>query len=51
MAVPFFNYVGERNQLNEWAIKKGEDGIKDYWQQKNQTSLDGKPTYITRKNL
>lgn len=50
MAVPFFDYVEERDQLKNWAIKKGEDGIKDYWQEKNQTSLDGKPTNIMKKN-
>lgn len=41
MAVPFFDYVEEREQLTNWAIKKGEDGIKAYWQEKNQLSLDG----------
>lgn len=41
MAVPFFDYVEEREQLTHWAIKKGEDGIKAYWQEKNQLSLDG----------
>lgn len=51
MAVPFFNYVEEREQLNEWAVRKGEDGISEYWEQKNQTSLDGLPTYIVEKNL
>ena len=51
MAVPYFDYTGERDQLNNWALKKGDKGIQDYWQQKNQTSLDGKPTYIARKNI
>ncbi|HEX5637448.1 MAG TPA: pyridoxamine 5'-phosphate oxidase family protein [Gammaproteobacteria bacterium] len=51
MAVPFFDYTGEREQLTNWAINKGEEGIKDYWQKKNQSSLDEKPTYIVRKNL
>lgn len=41
MAVPFFDYVDEREQLTNWAINKGDDGIKAYWQQKNQVSLDG----------
>lgn len=51
MAVPFFDYTGEREQLTNWAINKGEEGIRDYWQKKNQSSLDEKPTYIVRKNL
>lgn len=44
MAVPFFDYSGEREQLNQWAENKGDAGIKDYWQQKNRQSIDGLPT-------
>lgn len=51
MAVPFFDYVEERGQLKNWASKKGDAGIKDYWRQKNQLSLDGKPTNIISKNI
>ena len=50
MAVPLFEYSGEREQLNEWANKKGEEGIRAYWKEKNKISLDGKPTYIVEKN-
>ena len=46
MAVPYYEYVGEREQLNTWAAKKGKEGVKDYWKEKNSTSLDGKPTYF-----
>ena len=46
MSVPLFDYVSDRDQLNRWAIKKGEEGVKDYWKQKNQLSLDGLPTNI-----
>ena len=46
MSVPIFEYKGEREQLNQWAEKKGKDGIEQYWQQKNQTNIDGKPTHI-----
>ena len=35
MAVPFFDYVGEREQLKNWASKKGDSGIKEYWLEKN----------------
>lgn len=48
MAVPFFDYVGEREQLNQWAVNKGEQGIRDYWQEKNKLSLDGVPTGIDK---
>ncbi|MEW8437126.1 MAG: pyridoxamine 5'-phosphate oxidase family protein [Candidatus Thiodiazotropha taylori] len=50
MAVPFYDYAGERSQLNNWAHKMGEVGIHAYWKEKNQISLDGKPTYILEKN-
>ena len=29
-----------------WMEKIGEDGGKNYWEQKNQISIDGKPTQI-----
>lgn len=51
MAVPFFEHVGEREQLNDWAIKKGDQGIREYWNENNQISLDGKPTHIMEKNV
>ncbi|UCB54839.1 MAG: pyridoxamine 5'-phosphate oxidase family protein [Thiotrichales bacterium] len=51
MAVPLFDYAGERHQLNDWASKKGEEGIRQYWKDKNRTSLDGIPTHIEEKNL
>ncbi|MGD8587554.1 MAG: pyridoxamine 5'-phosphate oxidase family protein [Chromatiales bacterium] len=44
--VPLFDYRGERDELREWAKKKGENGIKAYWQERNRVSLDGKPTGI-----
>jgi hypothetical protein len=50
MAVPLFDYVEERQQLNNWALKQGEAGIKEYWLKKNQFSLDGKPSHIKDKN-
>lgn len=46
MAVPFFDFQGERTQLKQWAEKKGQEGIQSYWEEKNQLSLDGKPTEI-----
>lgn len=46
MGVPFFDHVAERDDLNKWAVRKGEQGIKEYWEMKNQVSIDGKPTNI-----
>lgn len=45
-AVPFFEFKGDRNTLNSWADKRGVEGVKDYWKEKNRTSLDGKNTGI-----
>lgn len=42
--VPFFEYRSDRQQLEEWAEKKGPDGLRQYWHDKNRTSLDGSPT-------
>ncbi len=50
MSIPYFDYVKEREQLKEWTLKKGNVGIKEYWKEKNQLSLDGKPTHIMDKN-
>ena len=46
MSIPFLKYKGERNELNDWAEEKGEEGIKEYWKEKNTTSIDGFPTNI-----
>ncbi len=45
-AVPRYELHSERDTLAKWAEGKGEDGIKDYWSDRNQTSIDGKPTEI-----
>lgn len=49
--VPYFDYAGNRDQLSNWAAKKGDEGIKAYWLKSNQQSLDGKPTHIKNKNM
>jgi hypothetical protein len=50
MSVPFFEYISEREQLKDWAVKKGDSGLQAYWEQKNQVSIDNLPTYIVEKN-
>lgn len=42
--VPRMDLVEQRSLLPEWAAKKGEDGIRDYWRQKNRISFDGHDT-------
>ncbi|HEY9648083.1 MAG TPA: pyridoxamine 5'-phosphate oxidase family protein [Chroococcidiopsis sp.] len=46
--VPLYEYQQDRSELVDWAVKKGDDGIYDYWQKKNQTSIDGLPTYLLK---
>ena len=50
MAVPYFSFNSDRELLADWATKKGDEGLKRYWEEKNQFSLDGIPTYIVEKN-
>ena len=46
MSIPFYEYQGERNELNDWAKEKGQQEIEQYWKEKNTTSIDGLPTNI-----
>jgi hypothetical protein len=46
MAVPFMSYDSEREELTQWAERKGPEGIHAYWKQKNVTSFDGAETGI-----
>jgi len=46
--VPLFDYQGERDKLLRWAEKKGDDGIRAYWAEKNRTSIDGLPTGLLK---
>ena len=43
-SVPLHDYKDERPTLKNWASRKGRDGIKEYWREKNVTSIDGLPT-------
>jgi hypothetical protein len=44
--VPIMDFVSERREMLRWAEKKGEAGIRRYWEEKNQFSLDGLPTHV-----
>ena len=44
--VPMMDLVGQRPTLPDWAERKGEDGIRQYWREKNTLSFDGDPTGI-----
>ena len=49
-AVPLYTYQEQRQILVDWADKKGQEGIQDYWEEKNQKSLNDKPTGIINKS-
>ncbi len=42
--VPQMELIGHRNKLDRWIEKKGVEGIQQYQKEKNEISLDGKPT-------
>lgn len=44
--VPVYEFKEERKTLREWANKKGEQGIYEYWKAKNLKSIDGLPTKL-----
>jgi len=50
-AVPNYDYRGDRKQQRVWCEKLGDQGIRDYWVEANQHSIDGIPTGIIEKNL
>ena len=41
--VPLYHYEGQRTQLEAWADRKGDDGIRRYQLEHNRESLDGLP--------
>ena len=44
--VPRFEFNGERDDLVNWANKKGEAGLRQYRADKNRISIDGLPTGV-----
>lgn len=41
--VPTYRYEGQRSQLDQWAEKRGVEGIASYKKEHNHHSLDGLP--------
>ena len=41
--VPLLSYEGERDQLLQWAERRGPDGLVEYRREKNAASIDGLP--------
>jgi hypothetical protein len=42
--VPLMQEVGQRDLMDRWAEKKGEEGLASYHAEKNLASIDGLPT-------
>jgi predicted pyridoxine 5'-phosphate oxidase superfamily flavin-nucleotide-binding protein len=38
--VPLMTLEGHRPVMDDWAVRKGREGIRAYWAEKNRTSLD-----------
>jgi hypothetical protein len=51
MGVPYYAHTGNRELLSDWANKKGNDGLLQYWEEKNQSSIDNIPTNIMEKSV
>lgn len=43
-SIPLMALEGERPLLEEWAVKKGPEGLQEYWRTRNQRSIDNLPT-------
>lgn len=44
--VPMYDLREERPTLGNWAEKKGREGVRTYWKERNAVSLDGRDTGI-----
>lgn len=47
--VPLYEHIGSRDQFAKWTKNKGEEGMKQYIQEKNLTSIDGLETDWARE--
>ena len=48
--VPFYEFAGDRDNMEKWLAKRDRNDIENYWADRNQTSLDGFPTGILDEN-
>ena len=39
--VPTMGFEGHRPTMDQWSARKGSEGIREYWVQKNAASIDG----------
>lgn len=45
--VPLMELQGERQHMHEWIAKRQDKGFEGYWRERNSSSVDGLPTYVT----
>lgn len=50
MSVPLYEYQGDREDLANWSVRQGREGIEAYWRKKNQLSLDGLESEILARS-
>jgi hypothetical protein len=46
MSERLFEFNTQRDLLVQWADRKCDLGLRDYWESRNQVSIDGKPTRV-----
>jgi hypothetical protein len=39
--VPFMDFRSHRPTMDQWSLRKGQEGIRDYQETRNRESLDG----------
>ncbi|MFT6674621.1 MAG: hypothetical protein ACJAVM_000804 [Sulfitobacter sp.] len=49
-AVPYYAHQGGRDTLEKWTQDRGPEGVAAYWQDRNQRTIDGLPTYILEES-
>jgi hypothetical protein len=49
--VPLYHFVSHRDTLPLWEERQGEKGIREFWADRNQVSIDGKPTGLLRRSV
>ena len=48
--VPYFDYAGDRPDLDRWTENKGDEGLRRYWRERNALSIDGLKSDIVARN-
>lgn len=48
--VPQMQLIGQREELIQWANKKGREGIRQYQARNNRTSIDGLPSPTVKES-